>query len=135
MRELPPISIRQYVGKCKGLLVTQPIDWVVAHTRRGDVRVALVGHAEGSTVRFIRILPDEIRELIRKRVAELRKERGGNEISPFTIGPPDPRIIRGYLKGERFRKRKRTVEMPDGMPSAGRKRNEPRKRLYVPGDD
>lgn len=135
MKELPPISITQYVGRCKGLIVTQPIDNVIAHTRRGNVLVGFVDHHEGATVRFVRILPAELREEIRKRVAELRKEQGGKEISPFTVGPPDPRIIRGYMQGQRFRKRKKTVEMPDGMPSAERKQREPRKRLYVPGDD
>ena len=113
---LEGVSIEQFVGKCKGILVTQPIDWVIAHTNNGARRVGLVNQVEGATLRFVRVLPMDLREEIRKRVAELRKARGGAGISPFTSSIPDPRLIKGFLKGERFRKRPTTIVAPDGVP-------------------
>lgn len=132
---LESVTIEQFTGMCKGILVTQPIDWVIAHTNKGSRRVGLVNHHEGATLRFIRVLPDDLREEIRKRVAELRKANGQHGIAHRTSSIPDPRLIKGFLKGERFRKRPTVVQAPDGLPSENGKHDERRKRLYVPGGD
>jgi hypothetical protein len=126
---LESVTIEQYVGKCKGVLVTQPIDWVIAHTNKGSRRVGLVNHFEGAVIRFVRVLPDDLREEIRRRVAELRKAQGGKSISDKTSSIPDPRLIQGFLRGEKFRKRKTVVSAPDGLPSAGEK-NE--RKIWTP---
>lgn len=112
MRAIPPITIEQYCGKCKGILVALPQDWVLAHTPAGVVKVGIVQHYEGAPVQFLRWLQPAMREAIRKQVAELRKQRGGNAISPHTSSVPDPRLIRGFLKGEKFRKKPTTIIVP-----------------------
>lgn len=132
---LESVTIEQYTGMCKGVLVTQPIDWVIAHTNKGSRRVGLVNHFEGATLRFVRVLPEDLREEIRKRVAELRKANGQHGIAQRTSSIPDPRLINAYLKGERFRKRPTVTQVPAGVPAAEGQTNEPRKRLYVPGRD
>jgi len=133
MRTLPTITIQQYTGRKKGILVTEPIDWVLAHTPRGVVKVGLVMHTEGATIKFLRWLKPEMREEIRKRVAELRKQNGQAGIAPTTSSIPDPRLIMGYLRGERYRKRPTVAQVPAGVPKG--KQDERKQRLYVPGRD
>lgn len=132
MRELPPITIQQFVGRRKGILVTEPLDWVIANKPTGAMRIGMVGHQEGATLKFIRWLRPDMREEIRKRVAELRKQNGQAGIASATSSIPDPRLIAGYLNGERFRKRPTVTQVPAGVPKG---KQDERKQLYIPGRD
>jgi len=118
MTELPEIELRQYSGVCKGLRTLLPIDVVIAKTEAGERKIGFVDRKPNATLRFIWFFLDaDFCQAVRRRVAELRQEYGGFPISDLTVGPPDPRIIRGYLKGERYRERPTTIVMPNGEPA------------------
>lgn len=132
MRQLPPITIQQVTGRCKGVYVTEPADFVYADTARGRIKLGIVWHAEGSPIMFRQWLKPEMREAVRKRVAELRKENGQAGIASHTSSIPDPRLIMGYLRGERYRKRPTVTQVPNGVPKG---KQDERKQLYIPGRD
>ncbi len=117
MQNLPVISLRQYGGISKGVYKTLPLDDILADAGNGPKRIGFVDRKPNSTVRFVRCLDKDIREAIRQRVAELRKEYGGFEITKLTVGPPHPDLIKGYRKGEKYRSRPTTIVMPSGEPA------------------
>lgn len=118
------ISIHQYSGVCKGLIKKLPMDVIIG--KRGETykQIGFVERVPGAMVRFVRFLSVESQGEIRKEVEQLRKEQGLPEISKLTSSPPDPRLIRGYLKGEKYRKRPSVIVMPDGMPAKREENNE-----------
>jgi hypothetical protein len=133
MAEWFPITLEPCVGYKKGILVTEPLDFIVAHhPQRGAVRIGLIWRHDGAAVQLSRFFKQEIRTLIQKRVTELRKAVTDNRVADRPSSIPDPRLIAAFLKGERFRKRK--TQVSGGMPSGKGKQNE-RQRLYVPGRD
>lgn len=108
------ITIKQMVGRNKGLLVTEPIDVIYA-TRNGETRkIGFVGRYEGATVLLIRYLKLDLREPIRKEVERLRQEADEPwGISTNIASPPDPKLIKAYVKGE-LHKKKTIIIMPPG---------------------
>ena len=109
------ITIKQMVGRKKGMWVTEPIDVIYA-TKNGNTRkIGFVGRHEGATVLLIRHLKLEMREPIRLEVERLRRE----EDEPWGISnriacPPDPKLIKAYVKGE-LHKKKTTIILPEGV--------------------
>jgi hypothetical protein len=71
-----------------------------------------VDRRPNATLRFVRCLDKDLREAIRKEVAKLRDQQGLPPISLLTVGPPDPRIVAAYLRGEKLRDRPTTVYIP-----------------------
>lgn len=114
---LPEISLRQFTGRCKGVHVALEIDVICADVGNGPKPIGFVDRKPNSTVRFIRVFEKDTRESIRKKVVDLRKDYGGFEITLLTVGPPDPDLIKGYLKGEKYRSRPTTIVMPNGEPA------------------
>ncbi len=111
------ITIKQMVGRNKGLLVTEPIDVIYA-TRNGATRkIGFVGRFEGATVLLIRHLKLDMREPIRKEVERLRREADEPwGISTNIASPPDPKLIQAYVKGELHKKTTTSsIILPDGV--------------------
>lgn len=115
------VEISQWCGYQKGLLVYMPFDTVHVVKSDGTRRhVGFVDRRPGATLRFVRVLDKDLREAIRKQVARLREEQGLPPISLLTVGPPDPRIVAAYLKGEKLRERPTTIIVPNEVPSGQR---------------
>lgn len=107
------VAIQQFSGVSKGLVKFLPMDTVHVIKPDGTRRhVGFVDRRPGATLRFVRVLDKDLREAIRKEVAKLREQQGLPPISLLTVGPPDPRIVAAYLKGEKLRDRPTTVYIP-----------------------
>ena len=115
------VTITQFSGICKGLVKFLPMDTVHVIKSDGTRRhVGFVDRRPGATLRFVRVLDKDLREAIRQEVAKLRDQQGLPPISLLTVGPPDPRIVAAYLRGEKLRDRPTTVIVPgmeDGQSS------------------
>lgn len=102
------VELKQLVGTVVGGNVTDQSAQLAHDTdeiRILDVngvskRVGFCPHADGASVRFVRILTDEQRSEIVSAVAEHRKTRG-LATDARSSQPPDPAEIRAALKKER----------------------------------
>jgi len=123
MITIPRISICQMVGRYKGQTVLVPTDKVIAHTDNGDLKIGYIHHEDNAIIRFTRFVRPELREEIRARAAELRRQINGHSMGERISCVPDPRLIAAYLQGKKVRKKpspKTTMIMPDGIPSGGK---------------
>ena len=119
MATLPELLLKQYGGMSKGVYRTVPIDNIYVKVGERFKLIARCGRRPEGVVQFIHFMPDaELAKAVRDRVAELREESGGFSVSHRVTFPPNPRIIQGYLKGERYRERPTTIVMPDGTPAS-----------------
>lgn len=129
--DFPPITLEPCIGRKKGVLVSEPLDWIVAHhPRKGAIRIGSVWRYDGATVHLTKWFKPEVREHIYRVVVELRKQTTDAQVAERLSSIPDPRLIAAYLAGGQRRKRRSTV--PAG---ASERQNDGRKRLYVPGRD
>lgn len=115
------IFLQQLIGKCKGLLNVEPIDVIYARNKgTGQVgKLGFVCHHEQAPVLFVRFLPPSIRDQIAKIVKQIRHDNDSYSVSDLIVCPPDPRLVKAYIKGDIKRKMtKTTVVAPDGEPFA-----------------
>lgn len=106
------ISIKQYAGMCKGVYKTEPLDCIYAAKGENKRLLGYVARVDGATCLLIRHLKPELREPVRLEVERLRIEQGGCSISKLVSCPPDPKVIKAYVKGELRKPAKATVVMP-----------------------
>lgn len=104
------ITLRQPMGRCKGVIVPMPFDSVYVTPPDGRTReVAIVPRTPDATVHFLRYLEPELRGVIRDKVAELRRNAGLPPVHELTSSVPNPKLMRAYLQGELPRRKKKTV--------------------------
>jgi len=113
------ITIKQMVGRKKGLLVTEPTDVIYATKNGITNKIGFVGRYEGATCLLIRHLPLEVREEVRREVERLRTgDPEGCSIAATVSSVPDPRLVKAYVKGELHKKKTTSsIILPDGMES------------------
>lgn len=108
------ITLRQPLGRKKGVVVPLPMDCVFVTPPDGQAReVGFVDRAPNAMLHFVRFLDPELRAFIRTKVAEMRERAGLPSVHPLTSSVPNPRLIRAYLNGD-FKKRKRTTVYTGG---------------------
>ena len=111
------ISIAQYAGWCKGVAKTEPLDVIYATSNGQRRTLGYVGRFDNATTLLIRHLKQELREPVRLEVERLRMEQGGCSITKKVACPPDPALIKAYVKGDLHKSPKTTIVMPDGTPA------------------
>jgi len=111
------ITIKQMVGRKKGMLVTEAMDVIYATTSKGTNKIGFVGRHEGATCLLIRYLTPEVREEVRKEVERLRTgDPEGHSIAATVSSVPDPKLIKAYVKGELTKnKTQSTIILPEGV--------------------
>lgn len=113
------VTLIQFEGRCKGRPKSLDFDRVYVCKGLKTSHVGFLPHKENATLRFTRFLPEDLKAEIHKACREIRKADGRPPIADFTTAPPDPRLIRAALKGQRRGKKKTTSQiiLPEGMKS------------------
>jgi hypothetical protein len=115
------IDLHTLTGRNKGRPVELDLDVVYVIKPDGTKRkIGFIPKTEGGVLRFIRFLPPDVREELRKMCAAARHEQGGEAIAERTSSIPNPRKIAWYLrekaKGRPTRtKKKTTIWTPEGV--------------------
>ena len=95
------IELKHYVGWCKGILKTLPLD--VVFLRRGEqlIKVGHIRHGNGAMLLFCKFIGDrELKDAITDAVVEARKDSKQGNASPFSAMIPNPREVKSFMKGE-----------------------------------
>ena len=111
------ITLEQYTGMCKGVIKTEPIDVIYATSNGEKRKLGFVSRFDNATTLLIRHLKPELREPVRLEVERLRMEQSGCSITRLVSCPPDPKLIKAYVKGDLNKSPKTTIVMPDGTPA------------------